>query len=135
MGMIAQSDMREDNCLGLMVKSGSKGSMVNILQIMACVGQQNCSGKKKADHQGAHYPAAKMTTRRTSFVKHSYIEGLEPDYTGIIRSQAAGSYRYRGKDQYDGVYTKKTGKSLESVHVSNDKTVVLSRPCHPIHVR
>ena len=70
MGKIAQSSMAHDNCLGLMVKSGSKGSMVNILQIMACVGQQNCSGKKECNPP---YQAERYLCLKPMMILHVHV--------------------------------------------------------------
>ena len=65
MGKIAQDAMPPDNCLGLMVRSGSKGSMVNILQIMACVGQQNVSENAcKPLSQIEHFQCSSHLTTR-----------------------------------------------------------------------
>ena len=77
MGLIAQNDMSKD-LPRLMVKSGSKGSMVNIMQITAYVGQQNCSGQRmQATSKDACRCFALVTCRRVQgFVKHSYIDGL-----------------------------------------------------------
>ena len=48
MGLVALKEISPSNRLFQMVNSGSKGSSVNILQIMAAVGQQNCQGQRPA---------------------------------------------------------------------------------------
>lgn len=45
-GELAHADLENYNKLKNMVNSGSKGSNMNICQIMACVGQQNVDGKR-----------------------------------------------------------------------------------------
>ena len=45
-GNIALNVLSSWNRLKAMVYSGSKGSNLNISQIMACVGQQNVEGKR-----------------------------------------------------------------------------------------
>jgi DNA-directed RNA polymerase II subunit RPB1 len=45
-GSLANRNLKETNKLKCMVFSGSKGSNMNISQIMACVGQQNVEGKR-----------------------------------------------------------------------------------------
>jgi len=128
MGTIAQSAMRPDNCLGLMVKSGSKGSMVNILQIMACVGQQNCSGKRmQPTVSGRTLPMFRPnddSARARGFVKHSYIDGLTPDeYWHHTVGGREGLIDTAVKTSTTGYIQRRLVKSLESIHVATDKTV------------
>ena len=128
MGLIAQTAMSKDNCLGLMVKSGSKGSMVNILQIMACVGQQNCSGKRMQPTVSGRtlpmFARQDQTTRSRGFVKHSYIDGLQPDeYWHHTVGGREGLIDTAVKTSTTGYIQRRLVKSLESVHVANDKTV------------
>lgn len=128
MGLIAQNSMSADNCLGLMVKSGSKGSMVNILQIMACVGQQNCQGKRiQATLGGRTLPMFKKndnSARARGFVKHSYIDGLTPDeYFSHTVGGREGLVDTAVKTSTTGYIQRRLVKSLESVHVANDYTV------------
>lgn len=45
-GKQAQNSLKDHNNMKILVGSGSKGSMLNISQIMACVGQQNVVGQR-----------------------------------------------------------------------------------------
>lgn len=45
-GKSAQSSLTELNSVKAMVTAGSKGSFINISQIIACVGQQNVNGAR-----------------------------------------------------------------------------------------
>jgi DNA-directed RNA polymerase II subunit RPB1 len=128
MGLIAQNAMLKTNSLGLMVKSGSKGSMVNILQIMACVGQQNCSGKRmQATLNGRSLPmfrATDISARAKGFVKHSYIDGLTPDeYWHHTVGGREGLIDTAVKTSVTGYIQRRLVKSLESIVVANDTTV------------
>ena len=128
MGLIAKNAMTTDNCLGRMVQSGSKGSMVNILQIQACVGQQNCSGQRmKATLGGRTLPMFKKgddSVRSRGFVKHSYIDGLTPDeYWHHTVGGREGLIDTAVKTSTCGYIQRRLVKSMESIHVSNDKTV------------
>lgn len=128
MGLIAQNAMRPDNSLGLMVKSGSKGSMVNILQIMACVGQQNCSGQRmQATLNGRTLPMFRATddsARAKGFVKHSYIDGLSPDeYWHHTVGGREGLIDTAVKTSTTGYIQRRLVKSLESISVASDHTV------------
>ena len=128
MGLIAQNAMSDENSLGLMVKSGSKGSMVNILQIMACVGQQNCRGKRmQCTMKGRTLPMFKSgdeTARAKGFVKHSYIQGLSPDeYWHHTVGGREGLIDTAVKTSTTGYIQRRLVKSLESIAVQNDATV------------
>jgi DNA-directed RNA polymerase II subunit RPB1 len=128
MGLIAQNAMLKTNSLGLMVRSGSKGSMVNILQIMACVGQQNCSGKRmQATLNGRSLPmfrATDISARSKGFVKHSYIDGLTPDeYWHHTVGGREGLIDTAVKTSITGYIQRRLVKSLESIVVTNDTTV------------
>jgi len=128
MGLIAQNAMTADNCLGLMVKSGSKGSMVNIMQIAACVGQQNCSGQRmQPTLKGRTLPMFDFndnTARSRGFVQHSYIDGLTPDeYWHHTVGGREGLIDTAVKTSTTGYIQRRLVKSLESVSVSNDGTV------------
>ena len=43
---MAQQSLRDTNNVVRMVTAGSKGSFINISQMIACVGQQNVEGKR-----------------------------------------------------------------------------------------
>jgi DNA-directed RNA polymerase II subunit RPB1 len=45
-GKHAQKTLKETNNVKRMVTAGSKGSFINISQMIACVGQQNVEGKR-----------------------------------------------------------------------------------------
>ena len=128
MGLIAQNAMTADNCLNRMVSSGSKGSLVNILQIMACVGQQNCQGKRIQPTLGHRtLPMFKPyddSPRARGFVKHSYIDGLTPDeYWNHTVGGREGLVDTAVKTSTTGYIQRRLVKSLESVHVANDTSV------------
>jgi DNA-directed RNA polymerase II subunit RPB1 len=128
MGLIAKNAMHPDNCLGRMVSSGSKGSMVNILQIMACVGQQNCQGKRIQPTLGHRtLPMFKPfddSPRARGFVKHSYIDGLTPDeYWNHTVGGREGLVDTAVKTSATGYIQRRLVKSLESIHVANDTSV------------
>ena len=134
MGLIAQNSMSKDNCLGLMVKSGSKGSMVNILQIMACVGQQNCQGKRIQPTLGGRtlpmFEKDDDSARARGFVKHSYIDGLTPDeYWNHTVGGREGLVDTAVKTSTTGYIQRRLVKSLESIHVANDGSVRDAQNC------
>ena len=65
-----------------MIKSGSKGSNINIAQIAAAVGQQSINGKRipfgKMNRTSAHFHQNSPDPIGRGFVRNSYVTGLSP---------------------------------------------------------
>jgi DNA-directed RNA polymerase II subunit RPB1 len=65
-----------------MVKSGSKGSILNVSQMIACLGQQNVDGKRIGygfdDRTLPHYPRFDDGPDSHGFIENSFITGLSP---------------------------------------------------------
>ena len=65
-----------------MIKSGSKGSHINIAQISCCIGQNNVEGKRigtgSADRTSAHYARCDPDPVGRGFCINSYLSGLSP---------------------------------------------------------
>jgi len=65
-----------------MVNAGSKGSNLNISQIMACVGQQNVEGRRIpfsfTDRTLPHFGKDDYGAEARGFVENSYLSGLTP---------------------------------------------------------
>jgi DNA-directed RNA polymerase II subunit RPB1 len=71
-----------DNRMINMVKSGSKGSEVNVAQMIACLGQVNVDGKRVAygfdDRTLPHFQKYDDGPESRGFVENSFITGLSP---------------------------------------------------------
>ena len=82
MGTMVQKPLNDTNRLYTMVHSGSKGSNINISQIMAVVGQQNLAGSRIpdtwTDRTLPHFKRGSNGPRERGFITHSYVEGLSP---------------------------------------------------------
>ena len=80
-GLKATSQLRKNN-INTMVNAGSKGSSLNISQIMACVGQQSISGRripfKFQDRTLPHFTKFNYGPESRGFVQSSFIKGLTP---------------------------------------------------------
>lgn len=81
-GKIALQALAADNRLKNMVNAGSKGSDLNISQIMACVGQQNVEGKRIpfgfSKRALPHFTKDNFGPESKGFVENSYLTGLTP---------------------------------------------------------
>lgn len=81
-GKKAEESLSFNNNFKAAVSSGSKGSNINISQIMASVGQQNVEGKRIGygfKHRTLpHFPKNDISPESRGFVENSYISGLSP---------------------------------------------------------
>lgn len=82
-GKIGLSKINDlENRMINMIKSGSKGSIINVAQMLACVGQQNVDGKRIAygfEHRTLpHYVKYDDGPESRGFVENSFISGLSP---------------------------------------------------------
>ena len=82
-GSVALSKLNDmDNRMINMVKSGSKGSIINVSQMIACLGQQNVDGKRISygfdERTLPHYTKYDDGPESRGFVENSFITGLSP---------------------------------------------------------
>lgn len=81
-GDIAERYLGIENPGVLMAKSGARGSLLNLTQMAACVGQQSVRGERiKRGYQGRTLPHFKSGDRSADahgFVRASFKDGLSP---------------------------------------------------------
>ena len=81
-GKIGIQSFSENNGFVTMVKAGSKGSEINIAQMISCLGQQSVDGKRipkgYVDRTLPHYHKYDNTPESRGFVESSFISGLTP---------------------------------------------------------
>ena len=81
-GKIGLKSLSTDNRFVIMVNAGSKGSDLNISQMISCLGQQNVDGKRIPygfeDRTLPHYTKFDDSPASRGFVESSYINGLSP---------------------------------------------------------
>ncbi|WVZ87667.1 hypothetical protein U9M48_034272 [Paspalum notatum var. saurae] len=81
-GDSAEKSLSESNNLKAMVTAGSKGCWMNILQMTACVGQQNVAGKRIPfgfiDRTLPHFTKYDYGPESRGFVENSFLRGLTP---------------------------------------------------------
>jgi DNA-directed RNA polymerase II subunit RPB1 len=82
-GKIGLKSLADVNRMTNMVKAGSKGSDVNVSQMVAVVGQQAIEGKRVPNgfqHRTLpHFKRFDDSARARGFITSSYIKGLQPD--------------------------------------------------------
>lgn len=81
-GKYAEESLTFANNFKAAVSSGSKGSNINISQIMAIVGQQNIEGQRVRygfkDRTLPHFEKHDIGKQSRGFVENSYLKGLNP---------------------------------------------------------
>ena len=120
MGKAALSQMDESNNLYVMVHCGSKGSMVNITQLQACIGQQNVRGgripKEWSNRTMTQFQPGDKHPRTRGFVERSYLEGLTSSEM-YFHSQAGreGLIDTAIKTAETGYIERRLSKALENI--------------------
>eukprot|EP00949_MAST-11_sp_MAST-11-sp1_P004746 g4746.t1 len=127
-GKKAQNSLLKDNNFKATVTSGSKGSFINIAQILACVGQQNVEGKRiPAQFHGRtlpHFKQDDLGPESRGFVENSYLKGLSPqEFYFHAMGGREGLIDTACKTADTGYIQRRLVKSLESVMVRYDGTV------------
>ncbi|MCW3135576.1 MAG: DNA-directed RNA polymerase subunit A' [Canidatus Methanoxibalbensis ujae] len=81
-GEVASRYLDIENPAVLMAKSGARGSMLNLTQMSACVGQQSIRGERiKRGYQNRtlpHFRQGDLSAEAHGFVKSSFKDGLTP---------------------------------------------------------
>eukprot|EP00516_Mucochytrium_quahogii_P003774 CAMPEP_0203749584 /NCGR_PEP_ID=MMETSP0098-20131031/4087_1 /ASSEMBLY_ACC=CAM_ASM_000208 /TAXON_ID=96639 /ORGANISM=" , Strain NY0313808BC1" /LENGTH=1760 /DNA_ID=CAMNT_0050638661 /DNA_START=192 /DNA_END=5474 /DNA_ORIENTATION=+ len=110
------------------VTSGSKGSFINISQIMACVGQQNVEGQRIPYgfryRTLPHFYKDDLGPESRGFVENSYLKGLSPqEFYFHAMGGREGLIDTACKTAETGYIQRRLVKALEDVMVRYDGTV------------
>ena len=127
-GKIGRKSLDKDNRFVIMVNAGSKGSILNIAQMVSCLGQQNVDGKRipygYEDRTLPCYPKYDDSPEARGFVESSFIQGLTPEElyfhamggrTGLIDTAV--------KTSTTGYIQRRLIKGNEDLKVAYDMTV------------
>jgi DNA-directed RNA polymerase II subunit RPB1 len=127
-GRNAQGSLRSDNSVKAMVNAGSKGSELNISQIIACVGQQNVEGKRIPfgfnRRTLPHFSKDDYGPESRGFVENSYLRGLAPqEFYFHAMGGREGLIDTAVKTADTGYIQRRLVKAMEDVIVQYDGTV------------
>ena len=127
-GKIGRKSLDKDNRFVIMVNAGSKGSILNIAQMVSCLGQQNVDGKRipygYEDRTLPCYNKYDDSPEARGFVESSFIQGLTPEElyfhamggrTGLIDTAV--------KTSTTGYIQRRLIKGNEDLKVAYDMTV------------
>ncbi|ORC93261.1 DNA-directed RNA polymerase III largest subunit [Trypanosoma theileri] len=118
----------ETNTPLMMVQSGSKGSALNIAQMMACVGQQTVSGKRILnafqDRSLPHFYRFEEAPSARGFVANSFYSGLTPtEFFFHTMAGREGLVDTAVKTAETGYIYRRLMKAMENLSVRYDGTV------------
>ena len=131
-GKIGLGSLSDENRLVAMVRAGSKGSTINIAQMMACVGQQAPEGRRIpygfTDRTLPHYKKYDDGAEARGFVESSFIEGLTPqEFFFHAMSGREGLIDTAVKTADTGYIQRQLVKAMEDLTTQYDGTVRDSR--------
>ncbi|KNC53956.1 DNA-directed RNA polymerase [Thecamonas trahens ATCC 50062] len=127
-GTSAGLSLRADNRVKIMVDGGSKGSSINIGQMVACVGQQNVEGKRIpygfVGRTLPHFHKDDYGPESRGFVTNSYLKGLTPqEFYFHAMGGREGLIDTAVKTAKTGYVQRRLVKAMESLMVQYDSTV------------
>ena len=130
-GQACFDELNRYNAAVVMAKSGSKGSMINVSQMVAGVGQQMISGKRVEDgfqdRTLPHFRKGSRDPDSKGFVENSFFSGLTPsEFIFHAMSGREGLVDTAVKTAETGYMSRRLIKSLEDASVSYDNTIRVS---------
>lgn len=127
-GKICFEQLSHWNSPLIMAKCGSKGSNINVSQMVASVGQQMIGGSRVADgfqdRTLPHFPKASRQPASKGFVSNSFFSGLTPtEFIFHAMSGREGLVDTAVKTAETGYMSRRLMKSLEDLSAQYDGTV------------
>lgn len=128
LGKDAVTTLEKSNAALCMALSGSKGSNINISQMIACVGQQTVSGARIPngfeDRALPHFPKKSRTPKAKGFVSNSFYTGLTPtEFFFHTMGGREGLVDTAVKTAETGYMQRRLMKALEDLSSQYDTTV------------
>lgn len=127
-GKIGRESLNKNNRFLKIVESGSKGSLINISQMLSCVGQTNIDGKRipygYEDRTLPHFKKYDDSPNARGFVENSYISGLTASELFFhAMGGRVGLIDTAVKTSQTGYIQRRLIKGLEDIKVDYDGTV------------
>jgi len=127
-GKIGAQFLDSDNRMKNIVNSGSKGSELNIGQMIACVGQQSVDGKRIpygfTDRTLPHFHKFDDGAAARGFVSNSFVKGLTPtEFFFHAMGGREGLIDTAVKTSETGYIQRKLVKGMEDVRIESDYSV------------
>ena len=127
-GKIGRESLIKDNRFVIMVNAGSKGSALNISQMISCLGQQNVDNKRIPygfeNRTLPHFTKYDDSPQARGFVENSFISGLTPEELFFhAMGGRIGIIDTAVKTSQTGYIQRRLIKGLEDLKVEYDMTV------------
>ena len=127
-GKIGLKSLNKDNRFVIMENAGSKGSELNIAQMISCLGQQNVDGKRIPygfeQRTLPHFTKFDDSPSARGFVESSYINGLSPQELFFhAMGGRVGLIDTAVKTSTTGYIQRRIIKGLEDLMVNYDMTL------------
>ena len=127
-GQICMKELGSTNAPLIMATCGSKGSKINVSQMVACVGQQIISGSRVPDgfqdRALPHFPKHSKQPPSKGFVRNSFYSGLLPtEFFFHAISGREGLVDTAVKTAETGYMSRRLMKSLEDLSSQYDASV------------
>lgn len=126
-GKIGRNSLSKQNRFLMIVNSGSKGSPINISQMLSCLGQQSVEGKRVPygfEHRTLpHFSKYDDSPNARGFIENSFISGLSP-HEMFFHAMAGriGLIDTAVKTSETGYIQRRIVKSLEDITICYDLT-------------
>lgn len=127
-GEICMTELSRHNAPLIMAFCGSKGSKINVAQMVACVGQQIIAGSRVPngfqDRSLPHFPKKSKDPPSKGFVRNSFFSGLTPtEFLFHAISGREGLVDTAVKTAETGYMQRRLMKALEDLSTHYDKSV------------
>jgi DNA-directed RNA polymerase III subunit RPC1 len=127
-GQICLQELHRHNTPLIMALCGSKGSNINISQMIACVGQQTVNGTRVPDgfwgRTLPHFPMNSKTPEAKGFVRNSFYTGLTPtEFFFHTMAGREGLVDTAVKTAETGYMQRRLMKALEDITIQYDSSV------------
>lgn len=127
-GKIGRTSLSKNNRFLMIVNSGSKGNLINISQMISCLGQTNVDGKRIPygfdNRTLPHFSKFDDTPSARGFIENSYISGLTaPELFFHAMGGRIGLIDTAVKTSQTGYIQRRLIKGLEDIKVEYDMTV------------
>jgi len=127
-GKVGLKSLSSTNRMTNMVAAGSKGKIINIAQMIACLGQQNVDGKRIPssynDRTLPNFSKYDISPESKGFVESSFIQGLKPhEFFFHAMGGREGLIDTAVKTSETGYIQRKLIKAMEDLKVYYDLSV------------
>tara|TARA_B100000424_G_scaffold10139_1_gene7605 strand:+ start:3367 stop:7881 length:4515 start_codon:yes stop_codon:yes gene_type:complete len=127
-GKIGRNSLSKNNRFLMIVNCGSKGSLINISQMISCLGQTNVDGKRIPygfdDRTLPHFSKFDDSPSARGFIENSYISGLTaPELFFHAMGGRIGLIDTAVKTSQTGYIQRRLIKGLEDIKVEYDMTI------------